>query len=544
MKQYIDLVNHVLENGTRKESRTGVDTISTFNYNYEVDLRQGFPLLTTKFVSWKNIVIENLFFLSGQTNIAFLKKHKCNIWNEWADSNGNLGPIYSHQWRNFGGDYDNIPQPKPGAFARLPGEYKIEDTTDELVGREFSSNNYGDFKVVNIEKSKDNKTRYGINFKTTNYCCTALKSNILRLSVYDPYYPSLYGIARYGNVSRFKRIYDPFLLKNLVSTWRGMVRRCYSNKHRSYFRYGGKGVYVCDRWLVMENFLEDCPYILGWENKKENVGSFFLDKDGIFPGFCYSLETCRWVSRGENNSLSAMKYRYTMFHPEYGAESFSSLSDFSDKYNLNPCHLGAVTNGKGKSCGKWSLINKEPINKGFDQIKWVLNEIKNNPYSRRLIVSAWNPADLPYQALPPCHCMFIFNVQSIDGEDRLCLNLIQRSLDVSLGEAYNLAGYSFILSLFAHLSGLKPGIFSHSIVDCHVYTCKPDGTMADYDHVPGLKEQIIREPRELPLLIISNKIRTLEDIEELMKEDTATIMKYFELVGYDPHPAIKFKVAV
>ena len=109
---------------------------------------------------------------------------------------------------------------------------------------------------------------------------------------------------------------------------------------------------------------------------------------------------------------------------------------------------------------------------------------------------------------------------------------------------YNIAGYSFLLALFSHFTGIRSGIFAHTLVDAHIYTAKPDGTMSEYDHVPGLREQLTREPRPLPRLHISPELKTLEDIEALLEEDTETVMSHFELTGYDPHPAISFKVAV
>jgi len=98
---YLNLVREVLENGTRKENRTGVDTLSTFNVNYEIDLARGFPLLTTKEISWKNIVVENLWFLSGETHIGLLKKHNCKFWDPWADENGRVPSAYGNFWRHF-----------------------------------------------------------------------------------------------------------------------------------------------------------------------------------------------------------------------------------------------------------------------------------------------------------------------------------------------------------------------------------------------------------------------------------------------------------
>jgi len=101
VKQYLDLVNEVLKRGTRKENRTGVDTISAFNINYSIDLNEGFPLLTTKEISWKNIVIENLWFLSGDLHIGLLKKHGCKFWDHWADEDGFVPSAYGNFWRKF-----------------------------------------------------------------------------------------------------------------------------------------------------------------------------------------------------------------------------------------------------------------------------------------------------------------------------------------------------------------------------------------------------------------------------------------------------------
>ena len=288
MQQYNDLVRAVLEQGTRKANRTGIDTISLFNFNYEVDLDLGFPLLTTKSISWKNIVVENLWFLSGRTDIALLRKHGCKFWDPWANPDGEVPSAYGYFWRHF---------PVPD-----------------------------------------------------------------------------------GDV---------------------------------------------------------------------------------------------------------------------------------------------------------------------DQIRWMLDELKRNPNSRRLIVSAWAPGNAHHSGLPPCHVLWGLNVQSSDaGEPRLNLHLTQRSADVALGVPYNLAGYSFLLALFSHLSGLPIGKFAHTLIDAHVYTSKADGSMAEYDHVPGLREQLTRTPRPLPRLRIDPRIRSLSDVERLIDEDTETLLSAFRLDAYDPHPAIAFKVAV
>ncbi len=180
-----------------------------------------------------------------------------------------------------------------------------------------------------------------------------------------------------------------------------------------------------------------------------------------------------------------------------------------------------------------------------DQVRYVLDTIKKNPNSRRMVISAWAPGNAQASGLPPCHLLFIFNVQYDDkGEPRLCVHLTQRSCDVALGVPYNIAGYSFLLHLFAHLTGIKPGIFGHSLVDAHIYTKKADGSMEEYDHIPGLKEQLNRSVRKLPSLVINPSINTLDDVMNLIDADTDTILSKFKLENYRPEPFIPFKVAV
>ncbi len=161
------------------------------------------------------------------------------------------------------------------------------------------------------------------------------------------------------------------------------------------------------------------------------------------------------------------------------------------------------------------------------------------------MVTAWAPGNAQASKLPPCHLLFLFNVQLDEsGDPLLCLHLTQRSADVALGVPYNIAGYALLLELFARFAGLRAGIFAHTLVDAHVYTSKADGTMAEYDHVPGLRAQLAREPRALPTLSIDPAIRSLDDLRPLLEADTPAVMERFTLKGYDPHPPIAFKVAV
>jgi len=264
MQQYLTLLRHVLDHGTRKADRTGTGTLSVFGYQMRFDLSQGFPLLTTKKVHLKSIIHELLWFLKGDTNIKYLKEHGVSIWDEWADENGDLGPIYGYQWRS-------------------------------------------------------------------------------------------------------------------------------------------------------------------------------------------------WPARDGRH---------------------------------------------------------------IDQISEVLETLKTNPDSRRIIVSAWNVGELPYMKLPPCHAFFQFYV----ADGKLSCQLYQRSADIFLGVPFNIASYALLTMMMAQVTGLKPGDFVHTLGDAHIYL----------NHLDQVNLQLTREPRPLPTMRLNPAVTSLFDFRY---ED-------FTLQGYDPHPGIKAPVAV
>lgn len=295
MKEYHDLVRLVLENGVRKKSRTGIDTLSYFGAFYRVDLSKGFPLLTTKKMIWKSLLHEVLWYLSGDDHIRNLREHT-KIWDAWADEKGNLQTAYGRYWRRF-------PVPEKGV----------------ALGEEV-----------------------------------------------------------------------------------------------------------------------------------------FVDESHPF------------VTREDNGSLT------------------------------------------------------------FDQIGWVIDQIKNNPDSRRMVVTAWHPANAVISKLPPCHYTFTFNVS--DG--KLNCHLTQRSGDIALGIPFNLAAYSMLTQIIAQESNLELGYFAHTIIDAHIYVADEGSENEEFDHVNGLKEQLTREPYPLSKLEIARK-----PLDQLTYED-------FELEGYKHHSRIKFEVAV
>ena len=165
-------------------------------------------------------------------------------------------------------------------------------------------------------------------------------------------------------------------------------------------------------------------------------------------------------------------------------------------------------------------MHTDYTNQGIDQLSEVINKLKTNPSDRRIIMTAWNPIDIPNMALPPCHCFVQFYV----ANDELSCMLYQRSGDVGLGVPFNIASYSLLTYMIAHVTGLKLGEFVHTIGDAHVYL----------NHIDGLEEQLKREPRPFPKLNIKRKV---ENIDDFKYDD-------FELIDYNPHAIIKLDMAV
>ena len=298
MLQYHQLLKLVLEQGKFKSDRTGTGTYSLFGAQTRYRLADGFPLVTTKKVHLRSIIYELLWFLRGDRNVRYLQENKVTIWDEWADKNGDLGPVYGKQWRQW----------------------------------------------TKTSKPRDPNANH----------------------------PTLFDLS----------------------------------------------------------------------------------------------ETC-------------------------------------DSASVTP--VGPRVRG-----------SKESI----DQIANVIAEIRKNPDSRRLIVSAWNVADIESMALPPCHTLFQFYV----SEGELSCQLYQRSADLFLGVPFNIASYALLTLMVAQVTGLKPGDFIHTFGDLHIYA----------NHLDQVKEQLRREPRRLPQMKINPAVKS---INSFMFED-------FELVGYDPHPAIKAPIAV
>lgn len=404
MHQYQELVRHVLATGARKENRTGVDTISTFGHYYEHDLREGFPLLTTKKIAWKNIVIELLWFLSGSNRSGFLDRHGCGFWKPWYNK-----PTHADE---FSGNADGVTVNAAYGPAWRRFEYPAYYESD-------SGLSCGDGPCTGY-------------FDQIGWAVDRLKTKPMDRAI-------------------------------VISAWQPHIAT----------RPPSANAY----WAPCH-----CMWILNVQNEE-----LFEHTYGVYPS-----DDPRWEKNLGFVTASTQEEAEAKAREKFGDAGQVFVGDTQGQFDL------AVAKAK-----------------------------------------RWNPVGSPDgwlgEPLVP------------DGyRQRLCLHLTQRSCDVALGVPYNLASYALLCSIMARFAGMEPGIFGHTLVDAHIYTAKPNGEKAEFDHIPGLQEQLRRPVRPLPKLIIADDIRDLKDVERLLKPKVTTeeIMAKFVLEGYDPHPAIPFKVAV
>lgn len=502
MKQYLDMLQHIKDNGVEKTDRTGTGTISVFGYQNRYNLQEGFPLVTTKKMFIKGMIYELLFFISGSTKLADLEESTQKWWSPWADLNGNLGPIYSHQMRNFGGTYDNIPQPIP-KLDQVTALVTDDPSFYDNVNKEGLR--YG---ILNIEGDQ-----VEVQFENTGYIIKTRKDKLKSGGFKDHTSPSVKGVACLGVPS--SEITEE--MRSFLNIWRGMIARCYDPNKDTYKYYGGKGVHVSNRWLNFSNFYEDVRKIEGWDEEVPQE----LDKDILGNGFLYSLKTCKWVSKKEN--MEARGFREYTVEKEGVSYPFTNSSDFRREHGIkNQGNFNSMLRGARKKAEGFSLVEVKDTRKGVDQLKEVIHQIKTTPDSRRIVMSLWNSYDLPYQCLPCCHGSVIqFSV----SEGKLSCHMYQRSADSFIGVPVNIASYALLTHMIAYHCDLEVGEFIHTFGDLHIYK----------NHVEQVDLQLTREPKPLPQLKLNYPKET--PLEEVQFED-------IEIVGYECHPAIKGEVSV
>jgi thymidylate synthase len=456
MRQYLDILKQIMDKGVDREGRNGF-TRATFGMQMRYDMADGFPAVTTKRLYWKGVVHELLWFISGSTNVKYLREHGIKWWDAWADENGEIGPLYGKQLRNIEHSYWVEP------LIYTPPLPKIDSPYDKEIG----VGAYGD---------------------------------------YDPNAPDV---------------------SILMDTWRDILKRCYDVNSNAYPSYGDKGVHVSPEWLVFANFQRDAKKLPNWELKQEFPNDYSLDKDTLYASNRYSAKTCMWASHKEQSLNPSTSTPFSAISPQGNEVVFKSFGEANRKYNLNVSAIYRCLNGELKTHLGWSdfryLSKKDKVlrTRIIDQLKQVIAQIKHNPYSRRHVISLWNPHDLDKMSLPPCHGTVIqFYVQG----NKLSMQMYQRSCDLVIGVPVNIASYALLLHIVAQVTGLEPGEFVHTLGDAHIY----------HTHFEQVKEQLSREPLKLPTLYLNPDIRSIDDFK----------MDDIKLLNYKHHGVIEAPMVV
>lgn len=519
--QYLDLLRDLLNSGVYKDDRTGTGVYAIFGRQMRFDLGQGFPLLTTKKLHTRSIFHELIWFLRGDTNIKYLNANNVNIWNEWANENGDLPGIYAKQWRRWESDaeyIDLVPRKeKDKSKSTEPADIEVESGKNECLGKSFISSKFGSFTIKRYLGADSGNSRYLVQFQKTKGLTEASWPNIRGGQVKDPMVATVAGKGFFGNdISKLN--YD----ERLYSLWRNMISRCYDRKNAQYKNYGAKGVTVSDEWLCFSDFIRTVSQVPFYEKWKRNTVSYDIDKD-YFGANQYSKKTCIFLKSSENIGLSTQSGN--AFRVD--GRLFVSNYELARYLNVHPQRVSDwVSKGKRKKIFDNVSILTPPSGYMYrkiriiDQIENVIKSLKNDPNSRRHIVTAWNPVDVPDTPLTPCHCLFQFYV----ADGKLSCQLYQRSCDTFLGVPFNIASYALLTHMIAQVCDLDVGEFIWTGGDIHLYS----------NHVDQARKQIEREPRPFPKLSLN---RDIQSIDGFNYEDIT-------IEGYDPHPHIPGKISV
>ena len=514
---YLEILKELVDKAESSEpvmDRTGVGTWKLFHRTLRFDLKDGFPLLTTKFVSLKSVIGELLWFIEGNTNADYLEeKYGSTIWREWKDEDGELGEVYGSFWRYW----RNFNSGSVVKIKRASDIYSdwVQPVSDFIPPIECDLNT-DEMWAINCDNSGKNR-RY--TFQTSRGFIGEISRPNWRLltsvDLVDGYAKTVCGVGYFGNV-------DGDYNKTIYSLWRNMLVRCYNKSHPSYKLYGAKGVTVSPIWHSFEMFCKTLHMVKFYDCWKNNHKDFSLDKDFLGSNV-YGPSTCMFLPNSMNSSLS-----YDGSCWGINDRLYSTLSEAEKVLGRRFDYVVSELRKGKKSCCGFSSDNLYQLKATdeyvyrneiyFDQLQWLINEIKTNPTSRRLYVTSANPSARYNQALDCCHNYF--QVMIKDG--KLNLYFQMRSTDVFLGLPYNLASYGALLCMLAIETGYDVGELVYSGVDVHLYS----------NHIEQAKEQLSRSTYELPCIQIEKK-----PFFEYLQSD-------FTLCNYNYHPSIKADVAV
>jgi thymidylate synthase len=487
-----------------------------------------------------------MFFLRGETNTKLLEEKNINIWKgnttrEFLDNRGlnylpegDMGRGYGFTWRKWeyiGDEWmRKVELIKKSTYSGINVGYYLDipvqpviPSDDDLVGETLKTNNNSDILVLEKLPARKGNTYYRVQFINDIRCVVEVsRPNLRRGQVRNPYQRTQVNGVYGGPISK-----SPFLAP-AYTMWRNMMERCHGNDPVKTANYKDRGIFVDQRWRCFSNFYGDIQSLIGFDSWAANPHDFQLDKD-YYSANCYSRKTTLFIPRKYNENIlnSVTGDLFVAKNKHTGTEFKFTSPYFFNKFTNTRGMVDRALRQQAGNTTNWIFI-KEVAPPGYvwrqkfyiDQIEDLLNGLKTDPFSRRNIVTGWNPGNLEKTALPPCHIM---NMYSVDN-GKLHSNFVMRSNDVPFGLPFNIASYALINHIFAKHLGMQPGELVYFGWDVHIYQ----------NQMEMVKEILERSPRPLPTLSIKKDLSTFDDILSLEWED-------IELLNYDPYPDVKNK---
>lgn len=535
-EEYLQLLLEIQRDGVDKGDRTGTGTKSVFARQMRFDLSDNtIPLLTTKKMFHKGIIHELLWFLQGSGSAKYLNTHGIKIWDEWTSPDGHLDHVYGYQWRRwpvsesitpdlitipaYAGS--NLPYSHPKASVEVVIPYNGRG--GDIVG-EFFTNNSGDEYRITERVSANKNSKYKIQFTNTNSISTTIRPAIRLGTVKDPYKASIAKNSGCVGVVHEKPRYHT----KAYNMWYNMMQRCHNpDSLPEYAMYGGAGIYVDSEWRCFENFLRDLQYLPGFNDWKNAPHRHSLDKDYMGAKF-YSKHTCVLITHKYNKQLSNIDGSVIIASMDGVQLKHTIIRELAVDVGCTEQAISNCLNDTGHHTARGWTFNRiaPPPGKLYrkrlfvDQVATVIDQLKNDPTSRRIIINAWNTGMLDSMALPPCHAFIQFWV---DNDNNLSCHLYQRSADIFLGVPFNIAQYSILTHMIAHVTGLKAKEFIWTGGDVHLYN----------NHTEQCAEQLKREAFDPPKLYLNPGVNDIDDFS----------FSDLRISEYQHHGAIKAPVS-
>lgn len=525
---YDNLIKHIHKYGTwnrelnvRAKYADGTSAYAKSVFGVQTEFRDGIiPALTKKKLFWKTAFKEmKLFWIDQTVKEKDFKENNVKVWDEWF-IDGGLGRSYAYQFESHRHRAREIVKISPRIIKKhgdlkdiLVSEIKTPNlkNKDILIGKVFKSNKCGDAIVLDTIKAGQHYQKsvgVKLQFLNTGFITIVQKQDVFRGRFVDKYARTVHGVGYKGNIESVKN-YSDVELKKLEDIWNHMIARCYKSSSTRYERYGGRGIFIDERWHSLENFLRDIRYLPQFFLAKENnFEKWELDKD-YYKSNCYSKDTCTWLTSSDNVLYSERNGKlFKVIEQGCKEKKFIALKQASSEYGFDVSNLAKALKGSGKIKGYHvEYINDDNTYRyelSRNQVVDLINTIKTNPGSRRLMTSFWNVADVDKKVLQECAWATEWNVR--DG--KLDLILIQRSGDVGLGVPFNWIQYWFLQNIISQVCGLEVGDFVHQIGNLHYYD----------RHEDVLLNQLNEEDYPHPQLWINPKVKcfydfTIDDIK-------------------------------